>query len=72
MESRDPYAGFYFRSLQEADEWLDFEADADEQERAFYKENDRFEEWQGYWLPIWETLIALDLTPDEYLAAMAA
>lgn len=47
-----PSDGRYFRNAGEADEWLDFECGPEEREQAFYAENDRYEEWQG-WQRAW-------------------
>lgn len=42
----------YFVNAAEADDWLDFEADGDTVESAFYAENDRYVEWQR-WRAVW-------------------
>lgn len=41
----EPDEGWYFQSLEEAEEWLDFDENPDEQERRSYAQNDTFEEW---------------------------
>lgn len=56
--------GFYFASLEEANEWLDFEEPEDnETEYLFYKENDRFHEWER-----WRIAWASKLSPSLQLA----
>lgn len=41
-------AGTYFQSAEEANEWLEFDTDGEEQERRAYAENDKYTEWQRW------------------------
>lgn len=46
-------SGFYFNTSDDANDWLDFEADDEERERYSYTQNDRYEEWVR-WQELWE------------------
>lgn len=48
IDPPEPPAGRYFADADEANDWLEFDANEDEREAAAYAENDRFEEWQQW------------------------
>ena len=52
-----PRGDGYFRNAGEADDWLDFESDAEEVEQRFFSENDRTTEWQQ-WRAAWVAGVA--------------
>lgn len=55
------HPGDYFHSAAEADEWLAFEEPTDEEtEYLFYKENDRFHEWER-WRIAWASSLSTTL-----------
>lgn len=41
--------GRFFQSADEAHEWLAFDSDEEERERAEYQTPDRFAEWREWW-----------------------
>jgi hypothetical protein len=47
------YIGPWFRSIEEADEWLDFECNDNDAEYAAWYEPDHYAEWED-WKHKWE------------------
>jgi hypothetical protein len=48
IDPPEPSFGMYFADADEANDWLEFDADEDEREAASYAENDRFTEWKQW------------------------
>lgn len=46
----------YFKTADEAHDWLEFDGDPEEQEQRSYSDPDRFEEWL-HWRDAWEAAV---------------